>query len=86
MYDAVFNIATVMFDKPIVDQPLAAANWQALGNVPTSAVANPPDFVQVFFAVSLETPFDLEYLATPPDVEGAPPNGLDVEPFTIPVV
>lgn len=84
-YDVTFGFVIVTFDKPIVNQPLSTANWMANGFNPTAATVTGADTLQLTVPAGMETPFDLEYFATPPDVVGAPPNGLDVEPFVMPV-
>jgi hypothetical protein len=79
--------ALITFDKDLVDQALSAANWVlhldpsgTLGAEEAEVI--PPNQVALGFAVAAEG-LSLEYLATPPDVVGAPPNNLAVVAFSL---
>lgn len=78
---------TITFNKPLVNQPTALANWVLnlipSGTVgPTIAAVGVPNQVQLTFAGSPGGSAEsIEYLATPPDVVGT--NGLDVLPFEL---
>lgn len=80
----------ITFDKDLVDQPLDPANW-VLNLDPSgtqtadSAAVIVPNQVTLGFSTAFVA-LSIEYFATPPDVEGTPPNGLDVAPFVFPLV
>lgn len=80
----------VSFDKPIVNQPLSAANWfithtRGDNTVPDSAEVIGPQEVRLQFVAAQSDYVNVQYLASPADVVGAPPNDLPVEAFTFPI-
>jgi hypothetical protein len=80
--DAVITFDQALFDPGV---PLSAANWVlhldpsgTLGAESANVIV--PNQVSLEFAVASEA-VSLEYFASPPDVVGAPPDGLAVQAF-----
>ena len=83
----------VVFDKPLIDQPLTRSNWvlQTLLSLfePIDAMVVLPDAVDLKFDGPVGGDAQtIEYTAVTPDVVGQPPppGGLNVVPFLWPLV
>ncbi|MCI0363469.1 MAG: hypothetical protein L0219_06270 [Phycisphaerales bacterium] len=81
------NVLTITFNKPLVNQPTALANWvlnliPSGTDQPTVATVIVPNSVQLTFGSAVGgNALSIQYLAAPPDVVGT--NGLDALPFEL---